>query len=313
MGTSEPDPGELERQFGIPGRLDFEASALGGTIAALRTGAGAATVALYGGQVLHWQPAGHEPVLWLSPVARLGTGKPVRGGVPVCWPWFGPAPGHVQTPLPQHGFARVSAWRVLETSVGEAQTRLRLGLQVAADEIAGWPHAAAVTLEVVLGETLDLLLTTRNTGSVAFELTEALHTYFKVGDIGDVTVERLDGHAFHDAVALGPARERSTSLRSQSGPVRIDREIDRIYVEQRGDVSIVDRRLGRRIEIEQHGSASTVVWNPGVEKAALLADVGGEEWRRFVCVETANTVYDQVSLEPGSAHTLAASYRVVGL
>ena len=163
-------------------------------------------------------------------------------------------------------------------------------------------------LTVVVGETLELRLVTRNLGSAPLVLTQALHAYFHVGDIEETRVEGLDGHVFHNAVALGPALAISSTLNSQIGAVTFAGEVDRIYLEQRGPVSIVDRRLGRRITMTKRGSASTVVWNPWRDKAGNLGDIGAEGYRRMVCVEAANTVYDAVTVPAGGTTELAAVY-----
>ena len=310
----------LSRRFAVPGAVAVELSPLGGPVVRLAHGGATAAVALQGGQVLEWRPAGHQPALWLSQVSRLDAPKPVRGGVPVCWPWFGPQPADPEalasTPgagWMQHGFARVSPWRIEATGADARAASVVLSFATAGDGVAGWPHAAEARLTVRLGNTLDLALATRNTGSRAFVLTQALHTYFRVGDISATRIERLEGHAFHDAVVLGAAREVSRTLSSQTGPVGFESEVNRIYIEQRGPVSILDRALGRRIEIDKRGSASTVVWNPWAANAAALGDMGDGGWRQMVCVETANTVYDPVRLAPGGVAELGVGYRAARL
>ncbi len=308
----EADPETLNTRLGIAGRVRFEASALGGTVVVLEHPRGRATVALFGGQVIDWQPAGQASVLWLSPVARLDEGKAVRGGVPVCWPWFGP-PGRSRGERqagtgPQHGFARTATWQAVETGDSTSGPWVTLALTAPSKAGKGWPGKVEVRLTVVVGETLELRLVTRNLGAAPLVLTQALHAYFQVGDIEEIQVEGLDGHVFHNAVALGPAMAISTSLNSQIGAVTFAGEVDRIYLEQRGPVSIVDRRLGRRITMTKRGSKSTVVWNPWRDKAGNLGDLGEEGYRQMVCVEAANTVYDAVKVPPGETRELAAVY-----
>lgn len=317
VASALPHPDDLNARHGISGAVEFEMSPLGGIVCKLQHAGAIATVALQGGQVLDWQAAGYGAMLWLSPHAKLGTGRAVRGGIPVCWPWFGPPPDGLPATSgatwPQHGFARTALWHLSATGSTDAGAQVSLALQSGGAGSSSWPHRAEVILTVVLGEGLDLTLQTRNTGPNPFTLTQALHTYFCVGDIDSVAVERLDGHAFHDAVALGPATAISEHLRSQSGGVLFDREVDRIYIHQVGPVSIIDRQLRRHIEIIKNGSASTVVWNPWKDKADRLGDLGEDGYRQLVCVETANTIYDPVRLAPGAQASMTASYRAGAL
>lgn len=308
----ETDPRTLNERLAIAGRVRFEASPLGGPVVVLEHARGRATVALFGGQVIDWHPTGQTPVLWLSPVARLDEGRAVRGGVPVCWPWFGP-PGRslmksMAGTCPQHGFARTATWRAVETGDSMAGPWVTLALTAPVRAADGWPGKAEARLTVVVGDNLELRLVTRNLGAAPLVLTQALHAYFHVGEIEEAQVEGLDGHVFHDATVLGPALAISSTLNSQNGAVTFAGEVDRIYLEQRGPVSIVDRRLGRRITMTKRGSASTVVWNPWREKAGNLGDLGQDGYLRMVCVEAANTVYDAVTVPAGGLTELAAIY-----
>ena len=302
----------LNARLGLPGHVHFESSARGGPVVVLDHPRGRATVALMGAQLIDWQPAGQEPVFWLSPVAQLDTGSPVRGGVPVCWPWFGPpAPGLVASTgrtWPQHGFARTAMWLPIEAGEGAEGPWVTLALEAPADAGKGWPHQAQARLTVVVGAKLELRLRTHNRGPEPLVLTQALHAYFKVGDITRTRIDGLSGHVFHDTVAHGPARAISPSLNSQNGAVTFSGEIDRIYLEQRGAISIVDEQLGRQITMTKRGSGSTVVWNPWRDKSDGLGDMGAEGYRGMVCVEAADTIYDALSVPAGGTTELAASY-----
>lgn len=283
-----------------PGVVAFE-SWRGGLVARLRHGTSTAAVALKGGQVLTFQRNGEPPVLWLSPVARLDVPRPPRGGIPVCWPWFAAHP--TDSTKPMHGFARTSAWTVTATEGSPADGA---GLSLACDAVRAapgmWPHQAELSLVVSLrGTGLELKLETRNTSETAFDLTEALHTYFQVSDVSNVLVEGLDGLTYIDKV-------RDNKRSAQTGRVHIEGEIDRIYLGHHGPVEIVDKKLRRRTRIRKSGSASTVVWNPDAAKAARLGDIeppgSAQEFRRFVCVETANAADNAVSLAPGQSHAV---------
>jgi glucose-6-phosphate 1-epimerase len=283
-------------------------SPLGGPVLQLAVGGNTAEVALQGAQVLSWQPRGHAPAIWLSPMERLANPtaapKPVRGGTPVCWPWFGPHP--TDTLKPAHGFVRTRLWTVAGASRNSDAVRVTLTTATTAADRAVWPHSATARMEVTLGDSLTLALETGNTGADAFTLTQALHTYFAIGDIATVSVEGFDGQHYVDKLD-GNARKR------QAGSITFAAEVDRIYDAHPGSAAIVDPGLARRIEITKSGSRSSVVWNPWSGKATRLGDMGPDGWRRMVCVETANAGSDLVQLAAGGTHTIAATYRIAPL
>jgi D-hexose-6-phosphate mutarotase len=292
---------QLNATFGKAGAIEFQSSPLGGIVAHLISGESKASVALQGAQVLSWQPAGHDEVLWLSPMAKLGTGTPVRGGIPVCWPWFAVHPQDQSKPL--HGFVRTRDWNVTEIGVCASAVRLILGTQTRRDDAALWPHSAEVTLQVELGSVLRLTLSTRNIGAATLPLTQALHSYFRIGDIERVHIEGLGGRDYIDKVD-GNSRKRQAGAK-----LLIDREVDRIYQGDTAAVGLIDAALGRRIDVVSSGSRSTVVWNPWLERSARMAEVG-DGYRTMLCIETANAGDDLIKLEPGGAHTLRARLSV---
>jgi glucose-6-phosphate 1-epimerase len=252
-----------------------------------------ARIALHGAHVMEWAPAGQQPVLYMSPQAVIQPGKPIRGGIPVCWPWFGADPNDAAKPM--HGIARIRFWKLTEAITTATGVTLIFDLTSDAQTLALWPHAFSARVEVHIGKTLEVSLTTRNTGSEAFSLTEALHTYLRVGDIHQVTVRGLAGLPYLDTV--GPR-----TMRSQEGDISIDREIDRQY-ESGGPVTVEDRALKRKVRIENSGSNTVVVWNPWIEKSTRLADLPNDDFPRFLCVEAANTGEGPV-VAPGAAHVI---------
>ncbi|HLF98630.1 MAG TPA: D-hexose-6-phosphate mutarotase [Methylococcaceae bacterium] len=294
----------LNRNFGIPGVVEFAVGAHGAPIATLSNRHGTATVAIQGAQVLTWAPAGQAPVVWLSPASRFASGKSLRGGAPVCWPWFGAHPDG--SAKPAHGFARNLDWEVRETTHGDDATRIVLGFAPGAEQQALWPYRAELTLVVDLGQELRLELITRNTDTRPIVLTQALHTYFGVGDIGAVRVEGLSGCVYIDKV------DNNRQPR-QIGPVTIGAEVDRIYLDCPGDACIVDEALGRRIRVSKQGSNSYVVWNPWIEKCAKFGDMAEDAYRRMLCLETVNAGTDIVTVAPGASFTLGTAYSVEAL
>lgn len=292
----------LNSRFGIAGKLSFEQ--VGDLVTARVTSAFAsATIALQGAHVMTWQPKGQAPVIWLSKFAKFALGKSIRGGVPVCWPWFGPHADNAQ--LPGHGFARTVPWQLLAAKA-LPDGRVRLDFELVQDEAtrAQWPHDSVVRNTVTVGQELEVQLTTTNTGDAPFQLGQALHTYFEVGDIRRATVAGLEGCEYLDKVD-GGARKR------QQGQVAFTRETDRIYLATRGCCGIVDPALDRTILITSTGSHSTVVWNPWTEKADKMGDFGQDGYLNMVCVETANAAEDVVALAAGETHTMTAQYRVI--
>lgn len=293
--------GALNEHFGRDGAVLFDMR-FGGEVAVLRSHSGTAVVALQGAQVLSWVPAGGKDVLWLSPVAALGTGKAVRGGIPICWPWFGPASGPAGGPAsvparPAHGFVRAAPWEVAETSASDSYVKLRLSFDATDIDPALWPHQAMCEIEIVLDDALTVSLVTKNAGPVPFALTQALHTYLAVGDVTRISLEGLDGCAFIDQLAPGP-------LKVQHGAIQIAGEVDRIYQASPRIVRVLDRGNARIIDVAKTGSNATVVWNPWVEKSARLGDMGIDGYRRMICVEAANAGQDVVTLAPGARHQL---------
>jgi D-hexose-6-phosphate mutarotase len=298
------DLASLNGRFGIDGELIFAVGHHGAEVARVTNAAGTAEIALQGAQVLTWAPAGQPQVVWLSPAAKFAPGKSLRGGAPVCWPWFGPHPD--DPAKPGHGFARNLDWEVVAAERTAAGTRLVLAFTPGAAQQALWPYQATLELAVTVGERLAMELTTRNTGTIPLSITQALHTYFHVGDIASARVDGLDGCEYIDKVEGGARRH-------QAGAVTIDGEVDRVYLGCPGDVVIVDDALRRRIRIAKGGSHSCVVWNPWAEKGAKFGDMGEDGYRRMLCVETTNAGDDVVTIASGKSFTLATEYGVEAL
>lgn len=285
----------LNARFAIPGHLRFMESGPGLPMADIRTPLATARVALQGAQVLAWRPDGVAPVLWLSGAAVFEADKAVRGGIPVCWPWFGDRPGHSA-----HGFVRTRLWELRETTLdAQGQVRLTLGLRDDAATRAVWDHAFDLELQVTVGTTLQLTLTTHNTGLETFTLTEALHTYFSVGDIRQTTVHGLDGTDYLDKVqGFAPAQQR--------GPVNFTGETDRVYRHTTADCVIDDADQKRHITVAKTGSHATVVWNPWIDREKAMPDMAAGGYQRMVCVETVNAAPDLISVAPGAQHAMSA-------
>jgi glucose-6-phosphate 1-epimerase len=301
MHTTATGLQALEARFGRAPGVTFD-ERYGGPVAILSVGGSTAIVALQGAQILSWRPSGDgEDVLWLSPHAKLGTGKAVRGGIPVCWPWFGAHPNDPAKPA--HGFVRTAMWQVTGSAASATRARLVLGFNTQDIDASLWASHAQAELDITLGETLTVALSTDNLSAAPFALTQALHTYLAVGDIAGVSLTGLEGQSYIDQLNTG-------ARAVQAGAIAFDREVDRIYQATSDDVIVTDRRLGREIRVSKSGSQSTVVWNPWVDKAARLGDMGEDGYRRMVCVETANAGDDVVVLAPRARHRLVTELSV---
>ena len=275
----------------------------------VRTASAELLVAQQGAQVLSYQRHGEHPLIWLSPQAAFSRGQAVRGGIPLCWPWFGDLarnPDEVQAlyqhdaPAPAHGRVRNLDWQLL----GIDSTEQRVGLEFTCvrpeGDVPGWPAGLELSLSLRLDPHLSLELITHNLGSQPVSLSQALHSYFAVGDIHQVEVEGLAGSRYRDS--LDEWREHR-----QQGPVQIIGETDRLYLDVPEQVSIVDRAWQRRIIIEASGSRSAVLWNPWIDKAKRLSQFGDDAWQSMLCIETANVLDDVLQLAPGEQHCLSLS------
>jgi D-hexose-6-phosphate mutarotase len=273
----------------------------GGLKAVKVTGeAGRGLVYLHGGHVAAWAPAGGDEVLWLSAKSHWAAGKPIRGGVPICFPWFGPRAGDPGAPA--HGFARLKEW-TLEEAQG---TTVTLRLEDDEETRRAWGQAFALRMRVTFGRELEMRLELTNRGSGELAAEEALHTYFAVGDVRQTSVRGLDGVRYIDKVD-------GMKEKMQAGAIRIEGETDRVYVGTRGEVTIEDpswKGGGRRIVVSKEGSADTVVWNPWVAKAKAMADFGDEEWPGMICVETCNVMAHAVRVAAGETKVMTARVRV---
>jgi len=293
---------QLNSQFGINGQLSFRGDASGLVVADIANAQATASICLQGAHLMTWQPRSQTvPVVWLSRDAKLAAGKSIRGGVPVCWPWFG---AHAsESAFPGHGYARTVPWRVVESGTEpDGATRLTLRLESSDKTREQWPHACALDLTMIVGEKLRMELATENTGTSDFAIGEALHTYFHIGDIGAVRVSGLDGCVYWDKVG-------GTTQKNQNGAISFTGETDRVYINTAAECVIEDDKLKRHIHVAKSGSLSTVVWTPWTEKAAKMGDMGQPDgWREMVCVESSNALENVVTVTAGNKHTMIVEY-----
>jgi D-hexose-6-phosphate mutarotase len=294
---------DLNDRYAIPFKLRFVELGDGLISANITNPHATASICLQGGHVMRWQPASTpEPVIWMSADAQFAVGKSIRGGIPVCWPWFG---AHASDDkLPAHGFARTQPWQVKGSrSLDDGSTEISLTMPLTPVMQTMWPHQTQLDMLINVGKTLKIALITRNLGASDIAITEALHTYFAVSSIAQVEVNGLHGVHFHDKAAGWIEGD-------QAGVISFGQEVDRVYVDTPDRCTIVDTGFKRNIHIAKLGSQSTVVWNPWAARAAQMGDLGEEGWKSFVCVETANALRNAVTVPAGKSHTMAVEYRV---
>lgn len=290
---------ELNRTYGIAGQIRFLKGPGDMAVVEIENDLGCASMTLQGAHLVGFQAVGEQPLIWMSDEAVFAPGKSLRGGVPICWPWFGP---HATDPgLPGHGPARTVGWKpVASSALEDGRTTISFEMIDTDATRKQCAHPLRVQLHVTVGRTLQMVLETTNLGSTPFILGDALHTYFLVGDVRQAQVEGLDGCDYLDKVAGGS--------HTQHGAVTIASEVDRIYLGTGNSCAISDPVMGRRILIHSEGSASTIVWNPWIEKTLRMGDLGPDGYLKMLCVETANAADDVVELAAGATHRLAVEY-----
>jgi glucose-6-phosphate 1-epimerase len=301
--TSQID--HQSHRFAIPGLAKIVAGNGNLPKIQITSPAAAAEIYLHGAQLTSWQPAGQEEVIFLSQQSRWEDGKAIRGGIPVCFPWFRAKTDNPKAPA--HGFARTKSWE-LDAITQEANSIVvTLSTQTDEQSRQWWPYECRITLRISIGSELKLDLTVTNTGTESFHFEEALHAYNRVGDIHSIQIAGLDGIAYLD-------NREANKQKLQTGKVQLTQATDNAYLNAQSPVEIpvdiLDPALKRRIRLEKQNSQTTVVWNPWHEDAAKLADLGNDEWQEFACVEASNILSSPVTLAPGQQHTMTALIRV---
>ena len=293
---------QLNKRFSLPTRAIFDIGAGGLPRLKLTSDDGECEIYPHGAHITGFTPKHEQPVLWMSGRSEFADGKPIRGGVPVCFPWFGAHPK--DTSLPSHGFVRLSEWVIEAVEEREEGLSVSLSSTSNTDTHGLWPFEYTAVITVVVADTLTISLDVTNIGTSEFTFTEALHSYFAVSDIRFVTITGLDETSYIDKLL-----EFDTPS-VQRGPIQFTSETDRPYLDTEATCIIDDPGMNRQIVIEKNGSKSTIVWNPWIQKARRMEDFGNDEWTSMVCVETANALSNAVTLAPGASHTISAKISV---
>jgi len=275
----------------------------------IRHGQAELLVAQQGAHILSYQLAGQPPLIWLNDEAVFKTGKSIRAGVPVCWPWFGNFARNPQSVQAMrigneapsaHGFVRAMDWELGGIEAEGESLKVEFLLPYPEGGFPGWPHQVDLTLTIRLDEQLHIQLTSHNRGTDTVNISQALHSYFAVSDVREVHVEGVDGLDYIETLD-------NWKTVTQTGDLRFTGETDRIYLDAPPQLSIVDPAWERRIVLTSSGSRTAVIWNPWIDRAAAFSDMADDGWQRMLCIETANVMGDVVSLKPVASHTLGVS------
>ena len=290
---------ELDRQLGVPG-VARVSEGNGGLARVQITGAfGEGEMYLHGAHLTSWKPAGHDEVLFISTKSRWEEGHAIRGGIPICFPWFR---GKVDDAhAPAHGFVRTKMWQLESIVEIGNENGVAVTMFTQSDEHTRkwWPGEFRLVHRVTFGSALRLELVCMNTGTMPFRFEEALHTYNRIASIQDARVQGLDGVSYLD-------NTDSNKEKTQRGDVVVAAQTDSAYRNNQNEVALLDPKRKRRIRLQKEHSLSTVVWNPWSEGATRLQDLGEGEWRQFLCVEASNILDAAINLAPGQEHRVAA-------
>jgi D-hexose-6-phosphate mutarotase len=269
----------------IPGRVSVSSGNGGLPVIHVQSDFSSAEIYPHGAHVTGFQKNGEAPLLFMSAASEFHEEKPIRGGVPVIFPWFGGREG-----MAAHGFARLAEWDLVAVDALPIGS-IKLRFQLPADD----PYR--VTFDITIGSSLIMELAVSNTGSAPFTFETCLHTYFQIGDIHQLRIEGLQGARYHDQLL-------ATDVTETADAIRFSAETDRVYQNTEATVAIMDPALGRTIVVAKSGSKSTVVWNPWIAKSQRMPDFGDEEYLRMVCVESGNVREHAVTLDPGEVAML---------
>lgn len=256
---------------------------------------------LHGAHLTNFTPRGHAPLIFTSRESHYAADKPVRGGVPICYPWFGPHKDDATAPM--HGLARLLEWQVESVQAQNDAVEITLLLSPETSPHSDWPRAA-LRYRTTFGSTLKMQLEVENRGTQSIRFEEALHTYFMVGDARKIEIEGLANTRFLDKT---DGFQEKTQLENS---LRLAGETDRVYLDTQATCIIRDPVLGRRIVISKGNSNNTVVWNPWADKARSMPDFGDDEWTMMLCIETCNVGDSAVTLESGATHIMTAEIAV---
>ena len=260
----------------------------------INTALAKAEIYLHGANMTHFQARSEKPLLFDAQNIEMDPNKTLHAGAPICWPWFGPHPS--DKTKPQHGFARTSLWQLKSTQHIHDTVRIVLTLSQNEETLVLFEHDFNLEITFTIAKQLSISLTTTNTSSKPFSFTDAIHTYFNIGNINDIQIKGLEHTPFIDATDNKKEKIESESL-------EITQEVNRVYIPTTKTCEIIDKSLSRSILVSKEGSNATTLWNPWRENG--IHDLGGEKYQSFVCIESVNALDDLITLQPTDSHTIA--------
>ena len=292
---------DLDRRFGKPGMAQVVEGSGGLPKVRVTSPRAIGEMYLHGAQVTSWKPTGAEEALFLSTESRWKDGHAIRGGVPICFPWFGDKADDPKAPA--HGFVRTKAWQL--EFIEPAADTITVSMFTESDEVTKnwWPAEFRLVHRATFGQELRLELLVTNSSRKPLRFEEALHAYYRVGSIEQARVQGLAGVHYLD-------KTDSNREKAQQGEIVIVSETDRVYMNTEAEVELEDPVFRRRIRVGKQNSRTTVVWNPWTEKARALGDLGDDEWRQMICIECSNVSDFAMNLAPGQQHTMNTTVRV---
>jgi glucose-6-phosphate 1-epimerase len=292
------DIDELEDKFSIEGEVGFAELENDLIFMTVSNKYADVDICLYGAHITSFRPYDSMEVLWMSPDSNFEVGKAIRGGIPVCFPWFGM--NKTDPEMPQHGFARLMYWDVLGTStLPSGETVVRLQLCSSEETKAYWPYDFCAEMTITVGSTLIVTLKVTNTSATPFDYTCALHSYFGLSAIENLTIEGLQGRNYYNQLT-GENEVQEEEILQIQGP------LTRHYLDTETPCVIEDNIYMKKILVAKTGSKVTTVWNPWEETCAKMTDMPDDGYQTFVCVETVNAFNDVIHLSPLESHETTA-------
>ena len=250
-----------------------------------------AKIALQGAHIFEYTKNNSANLLWLSEASAFEDGIAIRGGIPICWPRF----GSLDTTMPQHGFARTQEFKLVSLKETNNTVELKLVLSDTKKSREVWNHKFELEVTIILSESLNISLKTTNLDKEEFMITQALHTYFSVSSIKNIHIKGLEDEEYYDALL------NSTNKESKS--IVINREIDRVYQHKNREIILYDGK--KIILLKTQGSESTIVWNPWIKKCSTMSNMQKNDYKSFVCIESANAFDDFKLIKSSQNHTLS--------